>query len=84
MVNCRQSPQHRVYFQSAISSLRQLRGDEVLGPVFAHQPDNSVAVIDAVTKDMRDRGVALGNAANPLATLPAHPRAAAFRPMTTP
>jgi hypothetical protein len=47
------------------ASLRRLRGDEVLGPVFAHQPDNSVAVIDAVTKDMRDRGVALGNAANP-------------------
>jgi hypothetical protein len=47
------------------ASLRRLRDDEVLAPIYAHQPDNSVAVIDAVTKDMRDRGVALGNAANP-------------------
>lgn len=47
------------------ASLRRLRNDEVLGPTYAGQPDNSVAVIDAVTKDMRDRGVALGNAANP-------------------
>lgn len=47
------------------ASLRRLRNDEVLGPAYAGQPDNSVAVIDAVTKDMRDRGVALGNRANP-------------------
>jgi hypothetical protein len=47
------------------ASLRRLREDEVLGPTFANQPDNSVAVIDAVTKDMRDRGVALGNRMNP-------------------
>ncbi|UWU83157.1 hypothetical protein N2605_26920 [Bradyrhizobium yuanmingense] len=47
------------------ASLRRLRNDEVLGPTYARQPDNSVAVIDAVTKDMRARGVALGNAANP-------------------
>ncbi|MBE7196264.1 MAG: hypothetical protein INR70_00460 [Parafilimonas terrae] len=47
------------------ASLRRLRSDEVLGPAYAGQPDNSVAVIDAVTKDMRDRGVALGNRANP-------------------
>jgi hypothetical protein len=47
------------------ASLRRLRNDEVLGPEYAHQPDNSVAVVDAVTKDMRDRGVALGNATNP-------------------
>jgi hypothetical protein len=47
------------------ASLRRLRADEVLGPTYQGQPDNSVAVIDAVTKDMRDRGVALGNAANP-------------------
>ena len=46
------------------ASLRRLRNDEVLGPRYAGQPDNSVAIIDAVTKDMRDRGVALGNAAN--------------------
>jgi hypothetical protein len=47
------------------ASLKRLRNDEVLAPIYAHQPDNSVAVIDAVTKDMRDRGVALGNASNP-------------------
>ncbi|MGB3045007.1 MAG: hypothetical protein WBB98_17680 [Xanthobacteraceae bacterium] len=47
------------------ASLRRLRNDEVLGPVYANQPSNSIAVIDAVTKDMRDRGVALGNAAHP-------------------
>jgi hypothetical protein len=37
----------------------------VLGPQYRNQPDNSVAVIDAVTKDMRDRSVALGNRQNP-------------------
>ncbi len=47
------------------ASLRRLRNDEVLGPVYANQPDNSIAVVDAVTKEMRDRGIALGNAANP-------------------
>lgn len=47
------------------ASLRRLRSDEVLGPTFRDQPDNSIAIVDAVTKDMRDRGVALGNAANP-------------------
>ncbi|KQT84695.1 hypothetical protein ASG51_00960 [Methylobacterium sp. Leaf465] len=47
------------------ASLRRLRNDEVLGPTYRDQPDNAVGVIDAVTKDMRDRGVALGNAANP-------------------
>ncbi|WP_020678390.1 hypothetical protein [Methylopila sp. 73B] len=47
------------------ASLRRLRADEVLGPQFEGQPDNSIAVIDAVTKDMRDRGVALANSANP-------------------
>lgn len=47
------------------ASLRRLRNDEVLGPTYAQAPDNSVSVIDAVTKDMRDRGVALGNAQNP-------------------
>lgn len=47
------------------ASLRRLRDDEVLAPLYAHQPDNSVAVVDAVTKDMRDRGIALSNASNP-------------------
>ncbi|WP_309388849.1 hypothetical protein [Chelatococcus sambhunathii] len=47
------------------ASLRRLRSDEVLGPTYRAMPDNSIAVVDAVTKDMRDRGVALGNSANP-------------------
>ena len=47
------------------ASLRRLRADEVLGPTYRDMPDQSVAVVDAVTKDMRDRGVALSNAANP-------------------
>ncbi|MEZ0251711.1 MAG: hypothetical protein ACAH20_12285 [Methylobacteriaceae bacterium] len=46
-------------------TLRQLRADPVLGPTYRDLPDNSVAVIDAVTKGMRDRGVSLGNRANP-------------------
>jgi hypothetical protein len=33
------------------ASLRRLRDDEVLGPIYHGQPDNSVAVIEAVTKD---------------------------------
>ncbi|WP_155905226.1 hypothetical protein [Methylopila sp. M107] len=47
------------------ASLQRLRSDPVLGPTYRDVPDNSIAVVDAVTKDMRDRGVALGNAANP-------------------
>jgi hypothetical protein len=47
------------------ASLQRLREDPVLGPHYRNQPDNSVAVIDAVTKDMRDRSVALGNRQNP-------------------
>ena len=47
------------------ASLDRLRSDPVLGPTYQAMPDASVAVIDAVTKDMRDRSVALGNAANP-------------------
>lgn len=46
-------------------TLRQLRADPVLGPTYRDLPDRSIAVIDAVTKGMRDRGVALGNRANP-------------------
>ncbi|CAO4184678.1 hypothetical protein EEDFHM_04591 [Methylorubrum populi] len=46
-------------------TLRQLRADPVLGPTYRDLPDSSIAVIDAVTKGMRDRGVALGNRANP-------------------
>ncbi|WP_146221852.1 hypothetical protein [Methylobacterium sp. B4] len=46
-------------------TLRQLRADPVLGPTYRDLPDSSIAVIDAVTKGMRDRGVAFGNRANP-------------------
>lgn len=37
-------------------SLARLRDSPVLGPRYAHFPDNSVGVIDAVTKDMVDQG----------------------------
>jgi hypothetical protein len=47
------------------ASLARLRADPVLGPTYAGQPDNSISVIDAVTKDMGARGQALSNAANP-------------------
>lgn len=47
------------------TSLRRLRANEVLGPQYAHLPDNSIGVVDAVTKDMRARGEALGNVVNP-------------------
>jgi hypothetical protein len=46
------------------SSLHRLRADDVLGPRYAGLPDNSVAVVDAVTKDMRARATAARNAAN--------------------
>jgi hypothetical protein len=45
-------------------SLQRLRDHPVLGPEFAHLPDNSVGVIDAVTKDMNAQGTALNNSAN--------------------
>lgn len=45
-------------------SLQRLREDPVLGPRYADLPDNSIAVVDAVTKDMRARGVALQNSAS--------------------
>ncbi|SFK79027.1 hypothetical protein [Methylocapsa palsarum] len=47
------------------ASLNRLRANPVLAPQYAHLPDNSIGVIDAVTKDMRARGQALSNAANP-------------------
>lgn len=50
-------------FQSALA---RLRGNPELAPDFAGMPDNSVAVVDAITKDMFARGEAMGNAANPL------------------
>ncbi len=48
------------------SALERLRGNPDLAPDYAGMPDNSVAVVDAVTKDMAARGEALANSANPL------------------
>jgi hypothetical protein len=41
-----------------------MRADPVLGPQFAHLPDNSIAVIDAVTKQMLEEGKAAQTLAN--------------------
>lgn len=48
------------------TALARLRANPELGPDYAAMPDNSVAVIDAVTKDMNARGVAQGNSSNAL------------------
>jgi hypothetical protein len=50
-------------FQAA---LKRLRGNSELAPDYAALPDNSIAVVDAVTKDMAARGEALSNSANSL------------------
>lgn len=46
------------------ASLRRLRSDEVLGPRYAQMPDNSVGVIDAVTKDMTAAAESARNSAS--------------------
>ena len=48
------------------AGLERLRNNPELAPDYAGMPDNSVAVVDAVTKDMAARGEALANSANPL------------------
>lgn len=48
------------------SGLARLRGNADLAPDYAGMPDNSIAVVDAVTKDMAARGEAMANSANPL------------------
>ncbi|RUY28905.1 MULTISPECIES: hypothetical protein [unclassified Mesorhizobium] len=48
------------------AALERLRGNAELAPDYAGMPDNSIAVVDAVTKDMAARGEALSNSANPL------------------
>ncbi|RUV39977.1 MULTISPECIES: hypothetical protein [unclassified Mesorhizobium] len=48
------------------AGLARLRGNPELAPDYAHLPDNSIGVIDAVTKDLAARGEALRNTANPL------------------
>lgn len=50
-------------FQAAV---KRLRDNPELAPEYANLPDNSVGVVDAVTKDMFARGEAMGNKANPL------------------
>ncbi|MBP2442829.1 hypothetical protein [Rhizobium leguminosarum] len=50
-------------FQAALA---RLRGNPELAPDYAALPDNSVAVLDAVSKDLFARGEALANRANPL------------------
>lgn len=47
-------------------AVRRLRGNPEIAPDYANLGDDSVAVIDAVTKDMFARGQAMGNTANPL------------------
>lgn len=47
------------------ASLDRLRNDPVVGPEHVNLPDNSIGVIDAVTKDMNTHGEALSNAMNP-------------------
>jgi hypothetical protein len=48
------------------AGLARLRGNAELAPDYAKMPDNSIAVVDAVTKDLLARGESLGNSANPL------------------
>lgn len=48
------------------AGVARLRGNPELAPDYEHLPDNAVAVVDAVTKDLFARGEALANRANPL------------------
>ena len=51
------------------SSLKRLRGNELSGSTVSNLPDNSIGVVDAVTKDMTAQGKALnvkGQGFNPL------------------
>lgn len=48
------------------SALERLRNNPDLAPDYVGLPDNSVKVVDAVTKDMLARGEAMANKANPL------------------
>lgn len=48
------------------AGLARLRADPVLGARYADMPDNSVAVVDAVSKDLLASGTARANSANPL------------------
>ncbi|TPM31462.1 hypothetical protein [Mesorhizobium sp. B2-3-4] len=48
------------------AAVQRLRNNPEIAPDYANLPDNSIGVIDAVTKDMAARGEALSNSANPL------------------
>jgi hypothetical protein len=50
---------------SFAAAVQRLRADRELGPRYASMPDDSVGVIDAVAKDLFERGEAMGNKANP-------------------
>ncbi|MER9579240.1 hypothetical protein NKI78_27035 [Mesorhizobium sp. M0400] len=49
-----------------VAGLARLRGNAELAPDYAHLPDHSIGVVDAVTKDLNARGEALSSVANPL------------------
>ncbi|MER8515551.1 hypothetical protein NKH47_21695 [Mesorhizobium sp. M1060] len=48
------------------AGLKRLRDNKELAPDYASMPDNSISVVDAVTKDLNARGESLANSANPL------------------
>ncbi|MER9654395.1 hypothetical protein NKJ26_12880 [Mesorhizobium sp. M0152] len=48
------------------AGLARLRGNPELAPDYAHLPDSSIGVVDAVTKDLNARGEALSTVTNPL------------------
>jgi hypothetical protein len=48
------------------AGLKRLRDNKELAPDYASMPDNSIPVVDAVTKDLSARGESLANSANPL------------------
>lgn len=48
------------------AGLERLRNNPEIAPEYANLPDNSVGVVDAVTKDMFARGEAMAERANPL------------------
>jgi len=51
---------------SFAAAVQRLRADPEMGPQYAAFSDDSVGVVDAVTKDLYARGESLKNSANPL------------------
>jgi hypothetical protein len=60
------SPQEELTDPRFQAALERLRANPELAPEYANLPDNSVGVVDAVSKDLFARGEALSNQANPL------------------